>query len=115
VHVLGDQSSPITLEVTGPQGAKVIPPNPVQSGQTVPLFLPTGSYTVTVLQAGASENANVGLADGLATAVTLNFNATPTLEIILAVTAVIAAVANVLIWTLRSRNLSSRMARRSKG
>jgi hypothetical protein len=117
VRVLGDQGSPTTLEVTSSQGANITTaPGPAEGNQTVSLFLPTGSYTVTALQAGGeSESAKVGLTDGLATAVTLNFNATPTLEIILAVTAAIAAVANVLIWTLRSRSLSSRMARRSKG
>jgi hypothetical protein len=108
-HVLGAQSSPITLEATGSKGANITS-GPVESGQTVSFFLPAGSYTVTALQAGQSESAKVGLTDGLATAVTLNFNATPSLEIILAVTAAIAAVANVLIWILRSRSLSSRMA-----
>jgi hypothetical protein len=116
VHVLSDQNSPVTLEVSGSQGANIITPGHVQNGQKLSLFLPTGSYTVTALQAGGgSASATVGLTDGLATAVTLNFNATPTIEIILAVTAAIAAVANVLIWALRSRSLSSRMARRSKG
>jgi len=113
VHVLSDQSPPITLAVTGSQGANIAP-SPVQGGQTASLFLPTGSYTVTGLQAGESESAKVGLTDGLATSVTLNFNAIPSLEIILVVTAAIAAVANVLIWTLRSRSLRSRMAGASK-
>jgi hypothetical protein len=112
-HVLSGQSSPITLEATGSQGANITS-GPVESGQTVSFFLPAGSYTVTALQTGQSESAKVGLADGQATAVTLNFNATPTLEIILAVTAAIAAVANVLIWISRSRSLSSRMAGASK-
>jgi hypothetical protein len=111
VRVLSDQSSPVTLEVTGSQGANITTtPGPAEDNQTVSLFLPAGSYTVTALQAGESESANLGLTNGLATAVTLNFNATPVIEIILAVTAAVAAVANVLIWTLRSRSLSSRMA-----
>ena len=113
VHVLSDQGSPITLEVTGSQGANITSV-PVESNRTVSLFLPTGSYTVTALQTGQSESAKASLTDGLAAAVTLNFNATPGLEIILAVTAAIAAVANVLIWILRSRSLSSRMAGTSK-
>ena len=82
VHVLGDQGSPVTLEVTSSQGANITASGPVESNQTVSLFLPTGSYTVTALQAGGeSESAKVGLTDGLATAVTLNFNATPIIEI----------------------------------
>jgi hypothetical protein len=113
VQVLSDQSSPIILEVTGSQGANVTA-RTVESSRTASLFLPAGSYTVTALQAGQSESARVGLTDGLASAVTLNFNATPSLEIILVVTAAVAAVANVLIWTLRSRSLSSRMAGASK-
>ncbi|HVB96080.1 MAG TPA: hypothetical protein VND41_05715 [Nitrososphaerales archaeon] len=113
VHVLGEQSSPITLEVTGSQGASITAAT-VERNQTVSLFLPAGSYTVTALQAGGSESAKVGLTDGLASAVTLNFNAIPSLEIILVVTAAIAAVANVIVWSSRRRSVSSRLARHSK-
>jgi hypothetical protein len=113
VRILNGQSSPVTLEVTGPRGANVTPA-PVQGNQTVSLFLAAGSYNVTASQAGASESANVGLTDGTATSVTLNFNATPGIEIILVVTAAIAAAANVLVWILRSRSLRSRMTGASK-
>jgi len=113
VHVLSDQSSPITLEVTGSQGVNITRAG-VGSNQTVSFLLPTGSYTVTGSQTGNSQSARVGLTDGFAAAATLNFNATRSLEIILLVTAVIAAIANVLVWTLRFRGLSSRMAGTSK-
>jgi hypothetical protein len=42
--------------------------------------------------------------------VTLNFSAFLTFEVILIVTAIMAAIANVSIWILRSRSLSSRLA-----
>jgi len=114
VHVLGGQSSPITVEVTGPNGVDLTR-GPIGSNLTASLYLPTGSYTVTASQAGGSQSARAGVTDGVASSVTLNFNAIPTLEIILAATAAIAAVANVLMWALRSRGLSSKMTAPSKG
>ncbi len=102
VHLLGGQGSPITVEAAGTNGVDVTR-GPIGSNLTAALYLPTGSYTVTASQAGASQSAQVGVADGVASAVTLNFNAIPSLEIILAATAAIAAVANVLVWSLRSR------------
>ena len=70
---------------------------------------------MTASQAGASQSAQVGVADGVASAVTLNFNAIPSLEIILAATAAIAAVANVLVWSLRSRGRRMRLPNPAKG
>jgi len=113
VHVLSDQTAPTTLEVTGPQGVNITS-ELVGSNQTSSFLLPTGSYTVMASQAGNSQTAQVGLTDGLASSVTLNFNTFLSFEIILVVTAALAAIANVLIWALRSRSLSSRMASPSK-
>jgi hypothetical protein len=113
VHVLSDQSSPGTLDVTGPQGLS-ISTGAVGSNDTSSFLLPTGTYTVTATQAGSTESAQVGLTDGLASAVTLNFNTFLTFEIILVVTAVMAAVANLAIWVFSSRGLRGRMARAQK-
>ncbi|HYR04126.1 MAG TPA: hypothetical protein VEO75_01955 [Nitrososphaerales archaeon] len=109
VHVLSDQSSPTTLQVTGPQGVSITS-GIVANNQTSSFLLPTGSYAVTASQGGNAQSAQVALADGLATAVTLNFSAFLTFEVILIVTAIMAAIANVSIWILRSRSLSSRLA-----
>jgi hypothetical protein len=108
VHVLTGQGSPTTLDVTGSQDVNITR-GPVGSNRTVSLFLPTGSYTVTASQAGGSQSAQVGLTDGVAAAVTLNFGANVGLETILVVTAAVAVVANVLIWILRSRRPRSRL------
>ena len=109
VHVLSDQTSPTTLQVTGPQGVSITS-GIVANNQTSSFLLPTGSYALTASQGGNSQSAQVALADGLATAVTLNFSAFLTFEVILIVTAIMAAIANVSIWILRSRSLSSRLA-----
>ncbi len=114
VHVLSDQMAPTTLEVTGPKGVSITS-GLVGTNQTSSFLLPTGSYTVTASQAGNTQTAQVGLTDGLAASVTLNFSTFLTFEIILVVTAALAAIANVLIWVLRSRSLSSRMASSTKG
>jgi hypothetical protein len=113
VHVLSDQSSPTTLDVTGPGGVDITR-GAMGSNQTKVLLLPTGSYAVTASQGGNSQSVQVGLTDGLATSVSLNLGAFPALEVILVVTATAAAVANVAVWVLRSRSLSSRLAPRSK-
>jgi hypothetical protein len=109
VHVLSDQTSPTTLQVTGPQGVSITS-GIVANNQTSSFLLPAGSYTVAASQGGNSQSAQVALTDGLTTAVTLNFSAFLTFEVILIVTAVMAAIANVSIWILRSRSLSSRLA-----
>ena len=114
VHVLGNGSSPTSIVVTGSQGIDVARA-PVGSNRTDSLFLPTGSYTVTASQAGLSQSSQVELTDGVAASVTLNFNALAGLETILVVTAAIAVVANVLVWTLRSRNRRSRFSAGAKG
>jgi hypothetical protein len=113
VQLVGDQNSPITLRVTGPKGLD-LERNLPSSNQTATFVLPAGSYSVTAGQAGNSQSAQVRLSDGVATLVTLNFSTFLTFEIILIVTALVAAVGNVLFWFLRSRNLSSRMATSSK-
>lgn len=102
VHLQGGEGSPITVEAVGTNGVDVTR-GPIGSNLTASLYLPTGSYTVTASRAGASQSAQVSVTDGVASAVTLNFNAIPGLEIVLAATAAIAAVANVLFWALRSR------------
>jgi len=109
VHVLSDQTSPTTLLVTGPHGVNITS-GLVGSNQTSSFLLPTGSYSVTASQGGNSQSAQVALTDGLATAVTLNFSAFLTFEVILIVTAIMAAIANASIWILRSRSLRSRLA-----
>ncbi len=111
VHVLSDQSSPSTLKVTGPQGVDITSAL-VGSNQTSSFLLPTGSYTVAASQGGDSQSAQVSLTDGVATAVTLNFSTFLTFEIILIVTAIMAGLANILIWVLRTRSLGSRLAAR---
>ena len=80
------------------------------ANETSSLFLPTGSYTVAGSQAGNTESAQVGVTDGVASSVTLDFNALLSIEIILVVTAIMAAGANILVWVFRSRSLRSRVA-----
>lgn len=113
VHLPGDQSNPVTLEVSGSRGVNVTR-GPVGSNRTASFFLPTGSYTVTASRAGESQSAQVDLTDGVAATVTLNFNAYAGLETVLAVTAAIAVVANILVWTLRSRGARLRPDNRAK-
>jgi len=114
VHILSDQSSPTTLEVTGPQGV-TITNGIVGSNQTSSFLLPTGAYTVTASQGDNTESAQVSLTDGLAAGVTLNFNTFLTFEIILAVTAIMAAVANLAVLIFNSRSLRSRLASAPRG
>jgi hypothetical protein len=109
VHVLSDQTAPTTLSVIGPQGVN-ISSGLVGSNQTSSFILPAGSYTVKASQGGDSQSVQVALTNGLATAVTLNFSTFLSFEIILIVTAIMAALANVVIWVLRSRSLGSRLA-----
>jgi hypothetical protein len=111
IRVLADQSSPVAVVVAGPQGVSVAS-GPVGGNRTSTFLLPAGSYTLTASQGGGSQSAQVGLTDGVATSVTLNLNAFPTLEVILVVTAVVAAFANVLVWVVRPRGLSSKLASR---
>lgn len=109
LHVLSDQTSPTTLSVTGPQGVSITT-GLLGSNQTSSFILPGGSYTVKASQGGDSQSAQVALTNGLATAVTLNFSTFLSFEIILIVTAIMAALANVVVWVLRSRSLGSRLA-----
>jgi hypothetical protein len=114
VHVVGGQSSPIMVEAAGSSGVDVTR-GPIGGNHSASLYLPTGSYTVTASEAGGSESAQVSVTDGVASAVTLNFNAIPSLEIILAATAAVAAVANVLVWTLRARARRLKLPSPAKG
>jgi len=113
VHLLSNQSSPMTLHVTGSHDVNITR-GPVGINRTVSIFLPTGSYTVTASQGGVSQSAQVDLTDGFAAAVTLNFNAFAALETFLVVTAAIAVIANVVVWTLRSRSPRLRLSNRPK-
>jgi len=108
VNVVSDQSAPTNLELTGPQGLNIAG-GLVGSNQTMSFLLPSGSYSVTATQAGNVQSAQTTLTDTVASVVTLNFNTLMSFEIILIVTAALAAVANVLIWVLRGRSLGSRM------
>ncbi|MDA4117823.1 MAG: hypothetical protein OK455_05710 [Thaumarchaeota archaeon] len=111
VDILSDQNSPRTLQVTGPQGLNLTR-NVLGNNRSATFLLPAGSYSVTLSQGGSSQSAQVVLTDGHATAVTLNFSTFLTFETILIVTAIVAAIGNVLIWVLRTRSLGSRMAPR---
>jgi len=108
VNVVSDQSAPTNLEITGPQGVNVAG-GLVGSNQTMSFLLPSGSYSLTATQAGNVQGTDVALTDGVASVVTLNFNTLMSFEIILIVTAALAAIANVMIWVLRGRSLGSRM------
>jgi hypothetical protein len=114
IHLLSDQSAPSTVDITGPQGVNITS-NLVGSNQTMSYLLPPGSYTVTGSQAGNTQSDQAALLKGEAAVVTLNFNTFLSFDVILVVTAALAAIANVVIWVLRSRSLSSRMASPSKG
>lgn len=109
VRVLSDQGSPATLQITGPQGVNItrglVPANATSS-----FILPGGSYTIVASQGGTSQSAQVSLTDGLSTSVTLDFSTFLTFEIILIATAIMAALANVTVWVLRSRSLGSMLA-----
>lgn len=109
VHVVGNQGSPTTISVTGPGGlnltSSAVGTNPSES-----LFLPEGPYTVSASQGGGSQSATVGLSQGDAIGLTLNLNSASDLEVILVVTAVIAAVANFMVWMGRPRGLGRRPA-----
>jgi hypothetical protein len=111
IHVLSDQNSPLAVDVAGPGGVTVAS-GPLGENRTSTFLLPAGSYTVTASQEGSSQSAQVGLTDGIATSLSLNLNQLPTLEIILVVTAIMAAFANVLVLILRPGSLSSRLASR---
>jgi hypothetical protein len=125
VQVLSNRNLPTVLDVTGPLGVN-ISSSAVGVNQTVSFFLPTGTYTVTGLQANESQSAQTSVKAGLADSLTLSFQtvATPasgssyaTFEIILVATAVVAAVTIVAVRVLRvrrSRSLRARMANLSK-
>jgi len=114
IHLLSDQSAPSTVDITGPQGVNITS-NLVGSNQTMSYLLPPGSYTITGSQAGNTQNDQTVLVKAQAAVVTLNFNTFLSFDVILVVTAALAAIANVVIWALRSRSLSSKMASLSKG
>lgn len=111
VYVVSDQSSPTNLEVTGPRGLNIAG-GLTGTNQTMSFVLPPGTYSVTATQAGNTQAAQVALTDGLVSVVTLNFNTLVSFEIILVVTAVIAAVANVMVFLLRGRGIAPRLAGR---
>jgi hypothetical protein len=107
VDVVSDVTSPSGLQVRGPNGLDISGAL-TGSNQTASFFLPAGSYSVSASQAGYSQSSSVTLADGTASSVILNFNTFMSLEIILIVTAAIAAIVNVLVWVLRPRGLGPR-------
>jgi len=108
VNVVSDLSAPSNVQVTGPGGLNVSGAL-TGSNQTMSLLLPSGSYSVSASQAGYSQSSDVALTDGTASSVTLNFNTFMSFEIILVVTAAIAAIANVLVFVLRGRGLGARL------
>ena len=108
VHVLSDQSAPASLQVKGPSGIQFTAA--LGTNLTASYVLPAGSYTVTASQGDNTESAQTALVSGAAASVTLNFNTFQSFEIILIVTAIMAAVANVAVWVLSSRSLRARLA-----
>ncbi|HEV2389228.1 MAG TPA: hypothetical protein VGS04_00740 [Nitrososphaerales archaeon] len=113
VHLPGGQGSPVALQVSGSRGVNVSRAVP-GSNVTASFFLPTGSYTVTASQAGESQSAHIDLTDGAAGSVALNFSAYAGLETVLAVTAAIAVVANILVLAFRRRGARSGLVKRAK-
>jgi hypothetical protein len=123
VQVLSNRNLPTILDVTGPPGVN-ISSSAVGVNKTASFFLPTGTYTVTGLQANESQSAHTSVKAGLADSLTLTFKtvvAIPasekssyvTFEIILVATAVVAAVMMVavrVLRVLRSRSLKARVA-----
>jgi hypothetical protein len=108
VHVISDQTAPATLTIDGPKGVKLT--SALGANLTASFLLPAGSYTVTASQSDNVESTQVALTDGDATAVTLNFNTFMSLEIILIVTAIMAAAADVAVWLFSSRSLRAKLA-----
>lgn len=108
VHLVGDQASPITLDVSGPGGLD-ISTTPAGGNRTVSLFLPAGPYALTASQGGHSATAQLQLSVGAAETSTLNLNGLTGLETFLVVTAAIAAVANILVWALRAKDSRQRV------
>lgn len=109
VHIHSDQGALTVVDVTGPGGVNITA-DLAGNSPSSSLFLPGGLYTVTASQGDSSQSAQVSLTDGQATSIDLNLSAFPTLEVILAVTAIVAAVANVAIWVLRPRGVGMRVA-----
>jgi hypothetical protein len=99
----------IAVDVTGSDGLNIT--ETAKGGQSVSFVLPAGSYTVTATQGGASQTTQVGLSNGVETTISLTLSTLPTLEIILVITAVIGALGNLIVWTLRSKRLSLNKAR----
>ncbi len=96
------EQSPISLSVRGPSGMALS--SNIQAGErTATLFLPTGTYTLTASQSGQSQSAQVDLVDGQASSASMSFGTLVAFEGLLVVTAVAAALANVLVFVLRSR------------
>ena len=108
VHLVGDQASPITLDVSGPDGLD-ISTAPAGSNRTLSLFLPAGPYSLTASQGEHSATAQLELSVGAAETSTLNLNGLTSLETFLVVTAAIAAVANILVWALRAKDSRQRV------
>ena len=109
VNVVSDQTSATTLEVTGPNGLNITG-QLIGANQTMSFILPTGSYSIAATQAGNTQNAQVSVTDGAASSATINFNTLLSFEIILVVTAAMAAIANLVIWIIRSRSLGSKLS-----
>jgi hypothetical protein len=109
LHVVGSNSSLGALEIAGPTGAVLTQQVGVNRNST--FYLPAGTYTVTGVQGGDSQTAKVTLTSGSASSVTLDLTTVVRLEVILLVTGLIAAVANVLILALRSRGFRSRIGK----
>lgn len=100
--------SPISLNVQGPSGLVVT--RTIQGNEgTAYLFLPGGSYTLTASQAGQSQSTHADLIDGQAASTSINFGTLVVFEDVLVATAVVAGLANVVVFALRSRRARRRV------
>jgi hypothetical protein len=122
VHVLSNRDLTTTLNVTAVAGVSFSRGH-VGVNQTASFLLPTGAYTVTASQANKSQSAQTTVKDGLEDSLTLAFQTAAgssagssyaIFEIILIVTAVVAAIANVAVRVLHSRSPRARMKNASK-
>lgn len=102
-----DQSA-ISLSVQGPSGLQVT--RTVQGNEGAAyLYLPTGSYTLTASQAGQSQSEHADLIDGQAASASISFGTLVAFEEVLVVTAVVAGLANLVVFALRSRRARHRV------
>jgi len=118
VKVISNRDLTSTLDVTGPSNIS-LSSGPVGLNQSASFFLPTGTYTVTGVQANESQVAQTNVKDGATDSLVLTFhtidapkgvNWDEAIEIILIGIAAAAIVANIVLRLRRSKSLGARMA-----